>query len=133
MWVVFDAVKLAICCDNDDGSVSVDFVKASDEELERARLMKTRPLIAKVLDIDDVTHEIRQTWDDCLVAGKDEATAQAMVAKMFGKLWAYGGFDGDKGPYPPRFEYVEVPDSMTFGCLWITDSTDGPPRAVQEA
>jgi hypothetical protein len=133
VWVAFDAAKLSICRDNPDGSVSANFCKPGDDVLERARQTKTLPLTANVLDVDDVTQVIRYQWHGCLVAGKDEATARAMVASMFGEDWAYEYWPDGKGKYPARYLVVEVPDTMTFGCQWIADAVDGPPRAVGEA
>jgi len=133
MWVAFDAVELLICRDNADGSISADFCKPGDDVLERTQQNKVRPLTANVSDVDDDTGKVRQRWDGCLVAGKTEATTRELVASMFGEEWAYEyGKDG-KGKYPARFSVVEVPDTMTFGCLWIVDEPDQPLRAVQEA
>lgn len=132
MWIAFDKAKLMDCRTNDDGSVSVDHARREDA-LERAERLRVQPLLANVHDVDDVTHEVKETWKNCLVAGRDEAAAREQVASMFGEDWAYEFWPDGKGKYPARFLVVEVPDTMTFGCLWICDRVDQPPRAAREA
>lgn len=127
MWIAFDKVKLMICRDNPDGSIDANFCRPGDNVLERAQQTGARPLIANVHDVDDKTHKVKETWKNCLVAGKDEATTRKLIAGMFGEDWAYTLWGNG------RFLLVEVPDDQTFGYPWICDRPDAPPRAALEA
>ena len=110
MWIAFDTVKLLRCRTIAPDEVIANFATAKNA-LARACEDGIHPQKVRAFDVDEATKAVRETFENCLLAGPDESTVRAALEKMYGADWAYG----------TRFLVVEKPAAEWFGCDWVYD------------